>query len=141
MDKWKAAISAGNLAFDQYRDADAEAQYRTACIRSEQLLTDWNDVEEVTAALVISYQNLADLYFRGSRVRNALEAYKRLNQQLLKLHDHHANRPDRQAYAERARKKIGTELMYLLRTKQLYTSDTEELLKQIAQKPELNRSC
>jgi hypothetical protein len=114
MDKFKSAIIDGNSAFSKRHYALAEEHYKTACDRCDQLLLNWFEAKDVVAALVVSYQNLADLYFRQYRFDEALVVYCKLNQKLLHFHAHYAGDVDKQNIALSAWNRIGTEFMYLL---------------------------
>jgi hypothetical protein len=82
INKWKEITKAGNKAFRQGRDNTAKQLYLFACHRAVKLFPHWFDGDAATAALVISYQNLADLYLRQSNHSDMLVVYKELLKQL-----------------------------------------------------------
>jgi hypothetical protein len=82
MERWKKAILQGNTAFSEGRDDVAIRHYTTACQRARLLLPYWADTEAAIVALVISYQNIADVYFGKHNHSQAISSYQDLYQQL-----------------------------------------------------------
>lgn len=64
MERWKQTISAGNRCFKQNQLITALALYYKAKNQSQSLLYEWHDPEQAAACVVISCQNIADLYVR-----------------------------------------------------------------------------
>lgn len=71
MEKWKQHILAGNAFFDARQMQQAAAEYQAAKERAEELFAVWFDDDEATAAVVISYHNLADLYAQQGETAKA----------------------------------------------------------------------
>ena len=137
MDKWKSAITAGNQAFDQNNDSLAEEHYDLACSLSEQMVFDNLETQESTLALVVSYQNLADLYFRQQRYAEALYAYRKLNRCLLGLYNNRLVTHKIQAIIDHARRKIGTELMCLIESVRDKLPEADTVLQEITMDPQV----
>ena len=62
MEVWKKFTKEGNALYQSFCWHAAESQYQCAKTRAENLLMSWADPEEAVAALVVSYQNLAEVY-------------------------------------------------------------------------------
>ena len=62
MDEWKRETQAGNALFEQGDYAMAEQHYLSACHFADIFLMPCADPDGGVAALVVSYQNLAELY-------------------------------------------------------------------------------
>ena len=123
MDQWKHAIVKGNSAFVDHRFDTAERHYKAACDRARTLLPQWFDVEDITVAVVISFQNLADLYFQQGRFSDALDTYRQLgcliqDYQTLNAGCHHV-----QFVTECARRRLSTEFLATVKTLAPDTSD------------------
>jgi tetratricopeptide (TPR) repeat protein len=82
MEQWKNAVLKGNMAFNEGLDDVAIRLYTTACQRARLLLPHWADTEAAIVALVISYQNIADVYFRKHDHSQAINTYQDLYHQL-----------------------------------------------------------
>lgn len=74
MEQWKFDTNTGNALFQQGQYHGAEHHYLSACLRADLLLEAWEDPEDIVVALVVSYQNLADLYRAQDHHHQALEA-------------------------------------------------------------------
>jgi len=131
MDKWKNKITKGNSAFSDGCDSEALHYYQAACQRAEQLLPHWFDVEAVTAALVVSYQNLAELYFRQSLYIDALSAYRSLYLHLLNFSSASSASDLTQSIIHCAYRRIGTELAATFKTLNLQDPNATELMGEI----------
>ncbi len=73
MEKWKAAIIAGNKAYNSCDYLVAERNYVIACERAKTLFGLTLDFEKRLAALIVSHQNLSDLYLKESNHNKALK--------------------------------------------------------------------
>ncbi|TVU70024.1 MULTISPECIES: hypothetical protein [Cobetia] len=82
MDQWKFETTAGNALFDKGQYHIAEHHYLSACLRADTLLEPWKDPEGAVVALVVSYQNLADLYRAQGHHQQALEALQTVHARL-----------------------------------------------------------
>jgi len=72
MNLWKKHIVLGNQYFDKNNHALAKKQYRLAIARSRQLFSSWLNPDEAVCSLLVSYQNLAELYEKQGYPRRAL---------------------------------------------------------------------
>ncbi|OUR87285.1 hypothetical protein A9Q81_26670 [Gammaproteobacteria bacterium 42_54_T18] len=131
MHKWKNKITKGNNAFSEGCDSEALYYYQAACQRAEQLLPHWFDVEAVTAALVVSYQNLAELYFRQSLYIDALSTYRSLHLHLRNFSSINPGSDSTQSIIHRAYRRIDTELAATLKTLNLQDPNAAELMDEI----------
>ncbi|ODC04251.1 hypothetical protein BFW38_12640 [Terasakiispira papahanaumokuakeensis] len=83
MFQWKRAILAGNKAFDQQDFAQAERHYQKARLEAErQLRNPRADWDATIAALVISYQNRAQIYLNQAQYQPAIDIYWQLYRNL-----------------------------------------------------------
>lgn len=91
MDQWKHLITAGNRYFQQQEYGAAAVQYVLAKGLARQLLRNWLNTEEAVAAVVISQQNMADLYCLQLQPQQAeqelRDLYSYLLQELQKIED------------------------------------------------------
>jgi tetratricopeptide (TPR) repeat protein len=110
MEQWQQTVSRGNSAFSEGRDDDAIRLYSTACQRALKLLPHWVDTEAAIAALVISYQNIADVYFRRSDFPQAIKTYQDLYRQLKSYYLTYADTPNTIIVFDCACRRAGTEL-------------------------------
>lgn len=69
MGKWKQLIIEGNQLFEQKCFAEAFDVYQKAKERAYVLFQIWPDVDEATAALVVSYHNIAELHSENGHKR------------------------------------------------------------------------
>ncbi|WP_158773661.1 hypothetical protein [Cobetia sp. L2A1] len=74
MDEWKLETTTANALFEQGHYLSAEHHYLSACYRADALVAPSNNPEEGVVALVVSYQNLADLYRAQGQHQEALNA-------------------------------------------------------------------
>lgn len=84
MERWKSYTQAGNAAFEAGELEAAEGHYQQARERAEKLLDLWLVPAEAVAALVVSYHNLADLYFRQGRDQAAVSSLQTVHQMLMR---------------------------------------------------------
>ncbi len=84
MERWKSHTQAGNAAFERGDLETAERYYQQACERAEKLLDHWLEPGDAVAALVVSYHNLADLYFRQGHDQAALSSLQTVHQMLMR---------------------------------------------------------
>jgi len=131
MEQWKNAISEGNKAYDEGRNNEAQHHYQLACQRAEQLLPHWFDIEAVIAALVVSYQNLAELHFRQSHPTDALSTYRTLYEQLRSFSVANSHNDTQQVIIQRTMQHIGTELSAILKILNLQDPEATKLLDEI----------
>ena len=75
MEEWKATMGAANTAFDAGDDVRAERLYRSACAQALLQLGPAGDMQGAMVASAVSYQNLADLYFRRGDNGKAVACY------------------------------------------------------------------
>ncbi|VUD40826.1 hypothetical protein TDB9533_00361 [Thalassocella blandensis] len=91
MNNWKKHISTGNWYFDKKDYESARKHYCQAIGRADQLFFVWFDPDEAVWALIVSYQNLADLYEKQGKPRRSLaiiqELYEILQKDLSKLNN------------------------------------------------------
>ncbi|WP_284891813.1 hypothetical protein [Cobetia amphilecti] len=69
MDEWKRETQAGNALFEQGDYTMAEQHYLSACHFADIFLMPCADPDGGVAALVVSYQNLAELYRARTNTR------------------------------------------------------------------------
>ncbi len=131
MHKWKNKITKGNSAYSEGCDSEALHYYQAACQRAEQLLPHWFDVEAITAALVVSYQNLAELYLRQSLYIDALITYRSLHLHLRNFSLANSGDDSTQSIIHRAYRRIGTELAAMLKVLDLQDPKATELMDEI----------
>ena len=117
MSQWERAILEGNQAFGQDRLEDAEGLYISACGLAKDQLDTLQDPEAAIMALVVSYQNLADLYFRCGDFGIGLSLIKDLHIELVRYLAQHSDCAFRAGVVSCARRRICRDLM--LTVKQL----------------------
>jgi tetratricopeptide (TPR) repeat protein len=110
MEQWQQMVSRGNNAFSEGRDDDAIRLYAKACQRALKLLPHWVDTEVAIAALVISYQNIADVYFRRCDCPQAIKTYQDLYRQLKSYSLTYADTPNTMIVFDCACRRAGIEL-------------------------------
>lgn len=137
LEAWKSAIRAGNVAFSENRYTEAKAHYRAACRRADQLLLVWFDADEIVAALVVAYQNLANVYFQQTRIPEALAVYRALHHRLLRFRQHYAAKAEPRYLAECACRRIGTELLSTFKTMHLQSEAARRFVDEMACLPPL----
>ncbi|WGL15539.1 hypothetical protein PVT68_12240 [Microbulbifer bruguierae] len=119
MDQWKETVAAANCAYSEGRHADAEQLYIDAARRAAQFVSQWQDREAAVAMLSVSNQNLADLYFRQGRHPEALSTYGHLLAQLNSLRSASDGDPELAQFAERAWRRVASELSGEVRSRKL----------------------
>ncbi|ROS05380.1 hypothetical protein EDC56_0910 [Sinobacterium caligoides] len=132
MELWKSTVLEGNKAFAEGRDADAMYHYKAACQRSERLLPDWFDTEAATVAFIVSYQNLAELYFRQEKNQQGLDAYRYLAQQLKKIAAIKNINSTRQAITNCACRRVATELAYTVKKLNIESPEASALVYEMS---------
>ncbi|WP_115717546.1 hypothetical protein [Gallaecimonas mangrovi] len=116
MDEWKQVISAANQAFGVRDFSLAERRYTQACRFLEQHLATANaDKGDLIAAMVVSYANLAELYFKQQRFDVGFSQYIQLHQQLQQCECQFADCLQTQLMVSSARRQMGTQLMHALK--------------------------
>ncbi|WP_165856630.1 hypothetical protein [Marinobacter sp. JSM 1782161] len=133
LQQWQSLIVAGNTAFERADYETAATRYRAACERALELLAEWHDADAVTAALCVSYQNLADTYLDQCRVRDALETYRRLHE-VLELAYRNGNANRRKAALSASRRTV-TDLMCIIQSHTLNSDYAKEILKDVTAFP------
>jgi tetratricopeptide (TPR) repeat protein len=128
MEQWENTVSKGNHAFREGRDDDAISLYTTAYQRALILLPHWSDTEAAIAALVISYQNIADVYFRKHDYSQAINAYQDLYQQLKSYYLTHADTPTIMTIFDCACRRAGTELAAAVKRLGILNASEKELV-------------
>jgi tetratricopeptide (TPR) repeat protein len=128
MEQWKQSVSRGNNAFSEGRDDDAIRLYAKACQRALQLLPHWVNTEAAIAALVISYQNIADVYFRRSDFSQAIKTYQDLYRQLKSYYLTHADTPNTMTIFDCACRRAGTELAAAVKRLGILNASEKELV-------------
>lgn len=128
MEQWKDAILKGNIAFTKGRDDTAIRLYTAACQRALLLLPDWADTEAAIAALVISYQNIADVYFRKHDYPQAVNTYQDLYQQLKSYYLTNAGTPNIISAFDCASRRAGTELAATVKRLGVFSAHEEKLI-------------
>lgn len=108
------------------RDNDAKNLYQMSCRHAEKLLPHWLDTETAAAALVVSYQNLADLYFRQENHDQAISVHLDL---LTKL-QYFRNKSNR-LIVDRACRRLGTELSERFKEIRFQSSFSTDLMSQL----------
>lgn len=78
MDQWKKHISLGNQYFDKSQFEKAKKHYCLAIARSNQLFNSWLDPDEAVWSLMVSYQNLAELYEKQKHLQRSLQLLEEL---------------------------------------------------------------
>ncbi|WP_116368152.1 hypothetical protein [Parahaliea mediterranea] len=139
-EQWKQTIVSGNKAYAQQDHLNAERHYLQACEQAEQLLLAWRDVECATAAVAVSYQNLADLYFTQSRINAGITAYRRLQDLLLDFRHGRGRSLEARRAAECAIRRLGAEILYKLKRLGQLSSASRQRLEALAQKTQLATS-
>lgn len=132
MDTWKQSTIAGNLAFNQQCYQEAEQHYQHACHRSQKLLYLWFDAQEITAALVISFQNMAELYFKQSRYHEGLNQYQQLSD-LLRRYQRRCTSKKVEQTVSSACRRAGTELHLTIQELHLESDYAKQVVQQFTQ--------
>lgn len=128
MEKWKQEIVAGNQAFREGHLDEAKTRYQTACDRAVSLLPHWSDAETAVTATVVSFQNLADLYFQQSAYQDAFATYKLLNRYLSSYQTSNACCPHKISIIDCAGRQIGSDLMHTIKRLEIPPSTAGDVL-------------
>ncbi|MED5524849.1 hypothetical protein [Gallaecimonas pentaromativorans] len=129
MDEWKVAICAANHAFSQGEWGLAEHRYLDAChCVQARLAANDSQAEEVIAALVVSFANLAELYFQQGRMESGLGRYLELKAQLDSCRSHHRQCNRTQMMLNCAERQMGTQLLHALKTQGVAPTTSQQLL-------------
>ena len=128
INKWKEITKAGNKAFEEGRDNTAKQLYLVACHRAVKMYPHWLDGDSATAVLVISYQNLGDLYLRQSNHNGMLMVYRDLLNMLHNFDYNHRFNTDSTC------QRIGTELIAKFKDVNYKSIETVKLFNEILDK-------
>jgi tetratricopeptide (TPR) repeat protein len=128
MEQWQQTVLRGNNAFNEGRDDDAIRLYVTACQRAIKLLPHWVDTEAAIAALVISYQNIADVYFRRSDFPQAIKTYQDLYRQLKSYYLTYADTQNTMIAFDCACRRAGTELAAAVKRLSVLSANDKKLV-------------
>ncbi|PNE04349.1 hypothetical protein A15D_00128 [Alcanivorax sp. MD8A] len=128
MEKWKFDTQAGNAAFGQGHYDTAERHYLSACERANTLLQHWLDPEEIVAALVVGYQNLADLYRLQGHHHGALAALQKAHSSLTHALAQPNLSQERQQALTRGKGQTRLEIMHTLHRLGLSTRHVSQVL-------------
>ncbi|MGE6109161.1 DUF2753 family protein [Aeromonas sobria] len=85
MAQWRHHTRLANHHFAEGNHLAALPGYRQALLLAEQQLLDWQDADEVVAALVVASHNLADLLLAMGEANDACTLLCQAHQQLLHL--------------------------------------------------------
>jgi len=131
MDAWKKMIREGNQSFNTGRFYSAENYYKIACSFACEMCTHSSKCSDVIASLVVSFQNLAELYFNKNQTDQALSQYQLLHEKLLEFGDHHQQNPEFLLMIQKAIRKVGTELLFITKKKGINTQQSKQVIKHI----------
>lgn len=128
MEQWKKAMSQGNTAFNEGLDDVAIRHYTAACQRACLLLPHWAGTEEAIVALVIGYQNIADVYFRKHNHSQATNTYQDLYEQLKSCYLINVGTSNIASAFHCASRRAGTELAANVKRLGIYGAHEEKLI-------------
>ncbi len=117
MEIWKKITLEGNQSYNKGRIYSAESCYKTACYFAAEISPEDSSYEDMIASLVISYQNLAELYFSQKKIELALTQYQQVHKLLIKFYLQHSELEAMFPMLQQTMRKLGTEL--LAKTNQL----------------------
>jgi len=135
MEIWKKYIVQGNRLYDQNRAPEAIAKYSAALDRAVKLFNFWFEDDEIIAALLTSYHNLGDAYFRQGDGKAGLSCYQTVHQLLTDALS--AEQPETKKYAALERGISCSHMNLILKTKLL----TENRTKLYPIKNKLNQTA
>ena len=92
------------------------------------LLPHWADTEEALSALVNSYQNIADVYFRKHNYSQAIDTYQDLYQQLKSYYLINAGTSNKIRVFNCASRHAGTELATTVKRLGVFSTHKEKLV-------------
>ncbi|HDY85897.1 hypothetical protein LCGC14_0467980 [marine sediment metagenome] len=130
MDAWKRMIIEGNQSFNTGRFYSAENYYKIACDFASNMQLDTSRFSDVIASLVVSYQNLAELYFKNKQSELALSQYQVLHEKLIGFITQQQS-PEFVMMIQKAIRKIGTELLFLTKKEGIDTLRSKQVLAKI----------
>ncbi|GEM_PF-772039 len=128
MEQWKKEILQGNTAFNEGQDGVAIRHYTTACQRARLLLPHWDDTEAAIVALVISYQNIANVHFRKHNNSQAINTYQDLYQQLKSYYLINVGTSNITSAFHGASRRAGTELAANVKRLGIFSAHEEKVI-------------
>lgn len=128
MGQRKNAILKGNRAFSEGREDAALRLYTTAWQRALLLLPHWTDTEAAIAALIVSCQNTADVYFRKHNYSQLINTYQDLYQQLKSYCLIHAGTSNIISVFDCENRRAGTELAVTVKRFGIFSKHKENLI-------------
>ena len=127
---WKRMMIHGNQSFNTGRLYSAENYYEIACNLAYHMclkgITSSNDL----APLLMSYQNLAELYFKKNQTNLALSQYQKLHEKLVEFSQRQQNSGSL-LMVQNAIRKIGKELFDTIKKKEISSLRSKQLMERI----------
>lgn len=130
MEGWKRMIIEGNQSFNTNRFYSAENYYKIACDFASNMSPETAKCSDIIASLVVSYQNLAELYFKINQTDLALSQYQELHIRLVEFGLYYKS-PEQLLWIQKAIRKIGTELLNIISKKGIESQRSKQLLRRI----------
>lgn len=127
---WKRMISRGNQSFDTGKLHAAENYYEIACNLACDICPKGTKSSSDIASLLVSYQNLAELYFNTNQNNLGLSQYQKLHEKLVESCQGQQS-SESLFLIQKAIRKIGTELMYILKKKAINTLSSKQVIANI----------
>jgi len=137
MNEWKKMIIEGNQAFNSGLFYSAERYYKVACDFASEMNPIESSHSNLIASLVVSYQNLAELYFNQNQYDLALSQYQELHEKLLMFGAKYEDSPKLLAAIRQATCKIGTELLDITKRLGIQSLRSRQVIAAITKTPPL----
>ncbi|AFJ03610.1 hypothetical protein Q7C_2485 [Methylophaga frappieri] len=137
--RWKNTINDGNHAYQKQHYQPAKSYYLAACQLAMQMnvMIDYNDTS--LSMLAISYQNLADLYFRQKDMDLALTTYQALHATLLETHQHQEKTHQHDLLIQTVIRRVCIELKHITQELGIDTPRSRQIIKAMTHSPEKYR--
>jgi len=120
----------GNQSFNTGRLYSAENYYEIACNLAFDICPKGIKSSNDLAPLLMSYQNLAELYFKKNQTNLALSQYQKLHEKLVEFSQRQQNSGSL-LMIQKAIRKIGTELLYIIKKKGISSLRSKQVMESI----------
>ena len=120
-------LDQGNESFNKGRFYSAENYYKSACDFACLMCPKATNSSNILASIVVSYQNLAELYFKKNQTSLALSQYQELHEKLVEFSQSQQN-TESILMVQKAILKIGTELMYITKKKKINSPHSKQVI-------------
>ena len=125
IDAWRKVIMQGNQAYNTGRIYSAERYYKIACHYTTEMSLEKINSSDVIASMVVSYQNLAELYFNQQKNDQALTQYQQVHKYLIQFY---LQQPALLPMIQKAVRKLGTELLAIIKEHKIESSYSKQVI-------------